>query len=106
MSSRMRHTILQGDWSSDVCSSDLRWQRRSGAVAPDRRADRDDVSGDAAVALVGDRLAAVSGLADPRGRTVAPFACRGRLGRSEERRVGQESRTRRWSCWETEKDKK
>src|SRR5215467_10164505 len=23
-SSRRRHTILQGDWSSDVCSSDLR----------------------------------------------------------------------------------
>src|SRR5256885_3756694 len=24
-SSRRRHTILQGDWSSDVCSSDLRF---------------------------------------------------------------------------------
>src|SRR5256885_855486 len=24
-SSRRRHTILQGDWSSDVCSSDLAW---------------------------------------------------------------------------------
>src|SRR5256885_757688 len=24
-SSRRRHTRLQGDWSSDVCSSDLRW---------------------------------------------------------------------------------
>src|SRR5256885_4046647 len=29
-SSRRRHTRLQGDWSSDVCSSDL-W-RRSGGV--------------------------------------------------------------------------
>src|SRR5256885_9575058 len=33
LSSRRRHTILQGDWSSDVCSSDLavyqnRLQRR------------------------------------------------------------------------------
>src|ERR671919_1893185 len=27
-SSRRRHTILQGDWSSDVCSSDL-WGRRA-----------------------------------------------------------------------------
>src|SRR5205807_3792009 len=28
-SSRRRHTRLQGDWSSDVCSSDLiRWQGR------------------------------------------------------------------------------
>src|SRR6266850_2902838 len=24
-SSRRRHTRLQGDWSSDVCSSDLTW---------------------------------------------------------------------------------
>src|ERR687892_68372 len=24
-SSRRRHTRLQGDWSSDVCSSDLQW---------------------------------------------------------------------------------
>src|SRR6266850_3432414 len=28
-SSRRRHTRLQGDWSSDVCSSDLRKPRRS-----------------------------------------------------------------------------
>src|SRR5688500_19785222 len=27
-SSRRRHTILQGDWSSDVCSSDLRRKSR------------------------------------------------------------------------------
>src|SRR6266850_1687877 len=26
-SSRRRHTRLQGDWSSDVCSSDLSWWR-------------------------------------------------------------------------------
>src|SRR6266850_6119115 len=25
-SSRRRHTRLQGDWSSDVCSSDLGWE--------------------------------------------------------------------------------
>src|SRR2546426_6254831 len=28
-SSRRRHTRLQGDWSSDVCSSDLRTPNRS-----------------------------------------------------------------------------
>src|SRR5256885_3533695 len=27
-SSRRRHTRLQGDWSSDVCSSDLRQRKR------------------------------------------------------------------------------
>src|SRR6266446_8038446 len=33
-SSRRRHTRLQGDWSSDVCSSDLTvWFLRAGAVA-------------------------------------------------------------------------
>src|SRR5205807_7103642 len=29
-SSRRRHTRLQGDWSSDVCSSDLQEPRRGG----------------------------------------------------------------------------
>src|SRR5256885_12884322 len=28
-SSRRRHTRLQGDWSSDVCSSDLAWRAPS-----------------------------------------------------------------------------
>src|SRR2546426_9258708 len=32
-SSRRRHTILQGDWSSDVCSSDLAPSRISLAAA-------------------------------------------------------------------------
>src|SRR5205807_4735354 len=31
-SSRRRHTRLQGDWSSDVCSSDLRVVAEVGAV--------------------------------------------------------------------------
>src|SRR6266446_9348623 len=30
-SSRRRHTILQGDWSSDVCSSDLGSRCRRGS---------------------------------------------------------------------------
>src|SRR5256885_11669084 len=36
-SSRRRHTRLQGDWSSDVCSSDL--VRERSAPRPARRAD-------------------------------------------------------------------
>src|SRR5256885_9661610 len=32
-SSRRRHTRLQGDWSSDVCSSDLERSRITGIVA-------------------------------------------------------------------------
>src|SRR5688500_19483097 len=32
-SSRRRHTRLQGDWSSDVCSSDLRlWTLKKGSI--------------------------------------------------------------------------
>src|SRR2546426_6413044 len=31
-SSRRRHTRLQGDWSSDVCSSDLTFPRRAGST--------------------------------------------------------------------------
>src|SRR6266566_8446456 len=33
-SSRRRHTRLQGDWSSDVCSSDLRGGRSTARAAP------------------------------------------------------------------------
>src|ERR1039457_2113729 len=35
-SSRRRHTRLQGDWSSDVCSSDLRRKRCSKRLAGSR----------------------------------------------------------------------
>src|SRR5256885_5143471 len=41
-SSRRRHTILQGDWSSDVCSSDL--SPRVGE--PQRDNDRDQIHAD------------------------------------------------------------
>src|SRR5205807_7376503 len=42
-SSRRRHTRLQGDWSSDVCSSDLAYDvassphERASAIKPSRR---------------------------------------------------------------------
>src|SRR3989454_8371002 len=39
-SSRRRHTRLQGDWSSDVCSSDLRWSRRERPHSNAPRVDR------------------------------------------------------------------
>src|SRR5690348_17675576 len=39
-SSRRRHTRWTGDWSSDVCSSDLRRYRRAGRRVGDQRADR------------------------------------------------------------------
>src|SRR5688500_20296055 len=72
-SSRRRHTRLQGDWSSDVCSSDLRWR---GA----RRA----------------RLEGPPGLVPARGAGPALSARGAAPGpplRSEERRVGKECRS-------------
>src|SRR5256885_3281681 len=87
-SSRRRHTRLQGDWSSDVCSSDLRETLRRLFGELDllgaQRLDR------AAVDAVGgeelDRLFA---------RGARLLAHRQQV-RSEERRVGKECRSR-WS---------
>src|SRR5256885_8383059 len=58
--SRRRHTRLQGDWSSDVCSSDL--------VRSDARASRHRIDAQAAKAQLGAfyRLAAADKRPDPR----------------------------------------
>src|SRR4051794_41767003 len=76
-SSRRRHTRWTGDWSSDVCSSDLY------ATAAD----------------VAERLAAVGRdgrVAARRVDRVDPLHLRvAALNRSEERRVGKEGRLRR-----------
>src|SRR6266487_6992120 len=76
-SSRRRHTRLTGDWSSDVCSSDLSCCRLS-ATGPSRRA-----------ACRGSRCHANSS---------AEL-------RSEERRVGKECRYR-WSAYHYKKKNK
>src|SRR6266566_2586282 len=70
-SSRRRHTRLQGDWSSDVCSSDL-----EGSIG-------NTIEG------IGYQDGVSLG-----GKTLAHFAGPG--PRSEERRVGKECRSR-WS---------
>src|SRR5437763_17052010 len=72
-SSRRRHTRYIGDWSSDVCSSDL--VRRAGAVC-----DQDEVPVPA----------------DPKQPQRGEHGCHHwREARSEERRVGKEWRARR-----------
>src|SRR5205807_3292609 len=88
-SSRRRHTRLQGDWSSDVCSSDLhgRLQAAVHAAVEDAR--------DAGTQLVGP------------GRYLRrPRRLQGDRteGRSEERRVGKECRSR-WSPYHEKKKK-
>src|SRR2546426_2886465 len=65
-SSRRRHTILQGDWSSDVCSSDLHPLRANGepvgrafdvAADVDRSVRRFDRGPNVKVAVRGPRVA-------------------------------------------------
>src|SRR6266446_10235615 len=75
-SSRRRHTRLQGDWSSDVCSSDL---NAAAAIRSRNQSLRDDVS---------------KSLCEP-----------GSYYRSEERRVGKECRFR-WATQHENKKKK
>src|SRR5256885_3222727 len=90
-SSRRRHTRLQGDWSSDVCSSDLETMVRLGCVAigytiyPGSAA-RNEMYQDLReiIAEAKDHGLAAVVWSYPRGE------------RSEERRVGKECRSR-WS---------
>src|SRR2546429_9712707 len=81
-SSRRRHTRCSRDWSSDVCSSDLDALRDSAAA----RVTRVVASGADAGALERARRAGVA-------TTV----------RSEERRVGEECRSR-WSPYHLKKN--
>src|SRR5256885_13153522 len=88
-SSRRRHTRLQGDWSSDVCSSDLRMETASmdtGSVMG--QSSPDNVVVNYAI------FAPQTGKVKEHGRVFAR-SYRSIL-RSEERRVGKECRSR-WS---------
>src|SRR2546427_9256891 len=83
-SSRRRHTRFDCDWSSDVCSSDL-------AVV---RETISRVSGTGQAEL---RLELADGLAPARtDALVLRRILENLIGRSEERRVGKECRSR-WS---------
>src|SRR5256885_11721687 len=88
-SSRRRHTRLQGDWSSDVCSSDLARRRR-------RRACGSGAGKPELLQFLAQRAAVdaenARGLALVAARVIEHDAKQ----RSEERRVGEECRTR-WS---------
>src|SRR5256885_14067735 len=117
-SSRRRHTRLQGDWSSDVCSSDLNGGRTAQllanlasfhrSVAPAVVSHYDatpvvDIFGAVEGADLGfvaaqiQRVLAESKSSLPRGSQVAVHGqVKTMTDRSEERRVGKECRSR-WS---------
>src|SRR2546430_11875502 len=90
--SRRRHTIFDGDWSSDVCSSDLLVQR--GLVDRIISAPHEmQILLMLGVALVLENVALVAFGPEPT-RVRSPLAAA--AVRSEERRVGKEGRSR-WS---------
>src|SRR5688572_33123098 len=91
ISSRRRHTRFDCDWSSDVCSSDLRELRS--ILVPDIQ-PRIRVKNGLAV-LYGDTLVNIIDASDPlRPRHVGTWNTDGL--RSEERRVGKEGRGGWW----------
>src|SRR5699024_11347369 len=79
-SSRRRHTRSKRDWSSDVCSSDLRTNSRNGRVDS-------VIAMQTTAAPVNSQRKIVSPLIRPASTTA---------GRSEERRVGKECRCGGW----------
>src|SRR5256885_8953017 len=90
-SSRRRHTRLQGDWSSDVCSSDLLGRQ----VQQKRSVPYATTAMDPFAALVSPSPRAGSPAHQRVTSNLAP-APSSLLDRSEERRVGKECRSR-WS---------
>src|SRR5205807_5154158 len=97
-SSRRRHTRLQGDWSSDVCSSDLSAHiitaERGGELLALSRSDPQSAE---SLLRKAQRLASALRMAFEallhRHRIVSEWVA---PVRSEERRVGKECRSRGW----------
>src|SRR2546430_3608199 len=89
-SSRRRHTRFDCDWSSDVCSSDL-WL--TGFVMKDGGYG---LVGDMVLGLVGSVVGGWIALGVSAGGGIFPTVFVAFVGRSEERRVGKECRSR-WS---------
>src|SRR5207248_8564928 len=97
-SSRRRHTRSYGDWSSDVCSSDLEMDLTIRAYPTFERLREYcyRVAG-----TVGLTCTHVFGFHDPRALDLAEklglaFQLTNIIRRSEERRVGKECRLRGW----------
>src|SRR5205807_7830827 len=86
-SSRRRHTRLQGDWSSDVCSSDLTYVT-----------NKIKACGEIGIESIHHPLPASASIAELVD-LVKKLNASPKVDRSEERRVGKECRSR-WSRYE------
>src|SRR5438034_11137908 len=95
-SSRRRHTRSLCDWSSDVCSSDLFSLQRKRCLQSNGSLPCRNFR--SAGLLLSRRT--------DRGAAKLYFLDSGKAGRSEERRVGKECRSRWWPDHEKKKDKK
>src|SRR5205807_3997121 len=104
--SRRRHTSLQGDWSSDVCSTDLEktftatTKLAQQITSTETKICAVDLNINEHIAVCTIQTVEGTILATRfigGGREIAGF----RKSRSEERRVGKECKSRRWrSCYE------
>src|SRR2546430_12592387 len=100
-SSRRRHTRFDCDWSSDVCSSDLKGRqcrdrrRHVRTVRDERRGEHPPAPSAAQEGQVSGSTTAPS-LYPQRGWETEAYLDSRPRGRSEERRVGKECRSR-WS---------
>src|SRR5262249_60075611 len=102
-SSRRRHTRLVSDWSSDVCSSDLkqrheqlpgvRMPRANTAEMPDDRSAGEIEVTEGVEQLVADELVGIAQAAMVEHAVAADH-------RSEERRVGEEGGTWGGAQWD------
>src|SRR5205807_6961240 len=92
-SSRRRHTRLQGDWSSDVCSSDLYRPRLRPSLG---RAGCSPIPQDSKRGYIRHVQEMAVTVDDKAMELAAGAIIRNQQNlRSEERRVGKECRTRR-----------
>src|SRR5205807_6721679 len=95
--SRRRHTRLQGDWSSDVCSSDLSQRTTAsdhnrGFMALIIPPNSSSPPLDAKLGLNQTAKSAGKGIEPVRAAGGTPVRAADGGGRSEERRVGKEGR--------------
>src|SRR2546429_8561445 len=96
-SSRRRHTRCSRDWSSDVCSSDLSMRKTGGGAIV-------NISSAGGMMAYPNTAAYVASKWGLRGLTKTAALELGRDNRSEERRVGEEGRSR-WAPYHLKKKK-